>query len=201
MPSGRAGRESLARAGRRARRSADTTPSGPSNAPPSGTESRWLPVTTPGRRVRVAPPRPLVAGAVLGHVQAARRASPANHSRRVRSSPSRRTGGSRPSPARPTGAGPPTCRAKVTRQPSRIGHAHAALASRPRRPARSRRRRAGGRPCPGRWSAPARASARPASVPSATVTCPAWIERPMPTPPPWWIDTQVAPDDACRPAR
>ena len=22
---------------------------------------------------------------------------------------------------------------------------------------------------------------------------PAWIERPMPTPPPWWIDTQVAP--------
>ena len=33
-------------------------------------------------------------------------------------------------------------------------------------------------------------------VPSATITCPAWIERPMPTPPPWWIDTQVAPD-AC----
>ena len=26
----------------------DTTPSGPSNAPPSGTESRWLPVTTAG---------------------------------------------------------------------------------------------------------------------------------------------------------
>ena len=32
------------------------------------------------------------------------------------------------------------------------------------------------------------------SVPSATHTCPAWIERPMPTPPPWWIDTQVAPE-------
>ena len=28
---------------------------------------------------------------------------------------------------------------------------------------------------------------------SARVTCPAWIERPMPTPPPWWMDTQVAP--------
>ncbi len=23
---------------------------------------------------------------------------------------------------------------------------------------------------------------------------PAWIERPIPTPPPWWIDTHVAPD-------
>ena len=31
-------------------------------------------------------------------------------------------------------------------------------------------------------------------VPSATETWPAWIERPMPTPPPWWIDTQEAPD-------
>src|SRR3982750_110416 len=31
------------------------------------------------------------------------------------------------------------------------------------------------------------------SVPSATLTCPAWMDRPMPTPPPWWIDTQVAP--------
>jgi hypothetical protein len=33
------------------------------------------------------------------------------------------------------------------------------------------------------------------SVPSATQTWPAWIDRPMPTPPPWWIDTQVAPDE------
>ena len=32
------------------------------------------------------------------------------------------------------------------------------------------------------------------SVPSATVTWPAWSERPMPTPPPWWKETQVAPD-------
>jgi hypothetical protein len=31
------------------------------------------------------------------------------------------------------------------------------------------------------------------SVPSATLTWPAWIDRPMPTPPPWWIDTQDAP--------
>ena len=34
--------------------SAEATPSGPSNAPPSGTESRWLPVTTPGRTGRHA---------------------------------------------------------------------------------------------------------------------------------------------------
>ena len=33
------------------------------------------------------------------------------------------------------------------------------------------------------------------SVPSATHTIPAWIERPMPTPPPWWIDTHDAPDE------
>ena len=30
-------------------------------------------------------------------------------------------------------------------------------------------------------------------VPSATTTCPAWIDLPMPTPPPWWIDTHEAP--------
>ena len=32
------------------------------------------------------------------------------------------------------------------------------------------------------------------SVPSATETWPAWMERPMPTPPPWWMETQVAPE-------
>ena len=32
------------------------------------------------------------------------------------------------------------------------------------------------------------------AVPSATVTWPAWIERPMPTPPPWWMETQEAPE-------
>ena len=31
-------------------------------------------------------------------------------------------------------------------------------------------------------------------MPSATITWPAWMQRPMPTPPPWWIDTQVAPE-------
>jgi hypothetical protein len=30
-------------------------------------------------------------------------------------------------------------------------------------------------------------------VPSATQTIPAWIERPIPTPPPWWMLTQDAP--------
>ena len=30
--------------------------------------------------------------------------------------------------------------------------------------------------------------------PSATTTTPAWIDLPMPTPPPWCTDTQVAPD-------
>jgi len=34
--------------------SALTTPSGPSKAPPSGTESRWEPMTTPGRPARTA---------------------------------------------------------------------------------------------------------------------------------------------------
>ena len=34
------------------------------------------------------------------------------------------------------------------------------------------------------------------SVPSATETWPAWMERPIPTPPPWWMETHVAPEDA-----
>ena len=32
------------------------------------------------------------------------------------------------------------------------------------------------------------------AVPSQQITIPACCEYPMPTPPPWWIDTQVAPD-------
>jgi len=32
------------------------------------------------------------------------------------------------------------------------------------------------------------------SDPSATTTTPAWMERPMPTPPPWWTLTQEAPE-------
>jgi hypothetical protein len=31
-------------------------------------------------------------------------------------------------------------------------------------------------------------------VPSATQTCPACCDRPIPTPPPWWIDTHDAPE-------
>src|SRR3954454_7620501 len=45
-PSGRAGRTPRSRS-RSIAASADTTPSGPSYAPPSGTESRWEPVSTP----------------------------------------------------------------------------------------------------------------------------------------------------------
>ena len=32
------------------------------------------------------------------------------------------------------------------------------------------------------------------SEPSATTTIPAWIDRPIPTPPPWWMLTHDAPD-------
>src|SRR5690348_2228663 len=46
-----------------------------------------------------------------------------------------------------------------------------------------------------------RSSRRAASgVPSATITCPAWRELPMPTPPPWWNETQDAPDAVFRSA-
>jgi len=46
-----------------------------------------------------------------------------------------------------------------------------------------------------------RSSRRAASfVPSATITMPACCEKPMPTPPPWWIDTQVAPEAQLRSA-
>src|SRR6185437_5545857 len=34
---------------------------------------------------------------------------------------------------------------------------------------------------------------RISGVPSATITCPACSELPMPTPPPWWKDTHDAP--------
>jgi len=35
----------------------------------------------------------------------------------------------------------------------------------------------------------------PSAVPSATTTTPAWIDFPIPTPPPWWTDTHEAPDE------
>ena len=79
-PMGRDGWKPLSRNESTAAR-ALTTPSGPSNAPPSGTLSRCEPVTTPlspcaARRVWVSPPGPLVAHPVLGEVEAARRALP-----------------------------------------------------------------------------------------------------------------------------
>src|SRR5206468_8011095 len=49
-------------------------------------------------------------------------------------------------------------------------------------------------PSPGSFVS-TRSSRRPADgVPSATLTCPAWSEFPMPTPPPWWNETHAAPD-------
>src|SRR3989441_1280583 len=49
-------------------------------------------------------------------------------------------------------------------------------------------------PIPGSFVS-TRSSRRPAAaVPSATLTCPAWSEFPMPTPPPWWNDTHPAPE-------
>ena len=63
-----------------------TTPSGPSNAPPSGTESRWLPVTTPGPSASGSPHHahwlPLRS---TTRSSPRRAASAANHSRQARS--------------------------------------------------------------------------------------------------------------------
>ena len=63
-----------------------TTPSGPSKAPPSGTESRWLPVVTPGPSRQGRPTRPT--GCRCGRRSRSsprRTASAANHSRQARS--------------------------------------------------------------------------------------------------------------------
>src|SRR5690606_16556419 len=49
-------------------------------------------------------------------------------------------------------------------------------------------------PMPGSLGSTRRIFSPASAVPSATVTCPAWRERPMPTPPPWCRDTQEAPD-------
>lgn len=49
-------------------------------------------------------------------------------------------------------------------------------------------------PIPGSFVRTRRIFSPASRVPSATVTCPAWIERPMPTPPPWCRDTQDAPE-------
>src|SRR5262249_47864731 len=66
IPSGRTGRQPRSRS-RSTAANAETMPSGPSKGPPSGTESRWLPVTTalapggagtPGPPAAPGPPAP-----------------------------------------------------------------------------------------------------------------------------------------------
>ncbi len=46
---------------------------------------------------------------------------------------------------------------------------------------------------PGSASSVRRIRSPASSVPSATHTCPACSDSPMPTPPPWWNDTHDAP--------
>ena len=48
-------------------------------------------------------------------------------------------------------------------------------------------------PMPGSFVSTRSRRNRISGVPSATITCPAWSELPMPTPPPWWKLTQLAP--------
>ena len=77
------------------------------------------------------------------------------------------------SPGCPAGGAPARGRSR-----SRLGSPH-------RRGARRR--------WPGRSTARAPAACAASGVPSATITMPACCEKPMPTPPPWCSDTQVAP--------
>ena len=46
---------------------------------------------------------------------------------------------------------------------------------------------------PGSASSVRRIRSPASGVPSATITWPAWSDLPMPTPPPWWNETQLAP--------
>ena len=46
---------------------------------------------------------------------------------------------------------------------------------------------------PGSASSVRRIRSPASGVPSATHTCPACSDLPMPTPPPWWNETQLAP--------
>ena len=55
-------------------------------------------------------------------------------------------------------------------------------------------------PVPGSAVSTRCSRAAASGVPSATTTIPAWMEYPMPTPPPWWTETQVAPHTAFRSA-
>ncbi len=127
----------------------------------------------PGVCVGVAEPGPLVAGAVERQAEPARGrlAGEPVPQRRVlgastRSGGSRRCAGCRPIGSRSDHSDvearrhPPACSSRSRG----LGHRDRGPRARPRppRPGRSRRPRAGSRPCPGRWSAPARSSARPA---------------------------------------
>src|SRR6266487_2313305 len=56
-------------------------------------------------------------------------------------------------------------------------------------------------PVPGSFVSTRSSLASVAGLPSQTITMPAWIELPIPTPPPWWTLTQEAPDDDRRPER
>ncbi len=50
-------------------------------------------------------------------------------------------------------------------------------------------------PVPGSFVSTRSTRNAPSSVPSATTCAPEWIERPMPTPPPWCSATQAAPEE------
>ena len=75
----------------------------------------------------------------------------------------------------------------------RRGLREAVLGSPPRALPRSPRRDAAAHPVPGSVVSTRSSRSAASSVPSATTTMPAWIELPIPTPPPWWTLTQVAP--------
>ena len=121
-PIGRAGSNPRVAQQRRARRRRDTTPSGPSNAPPSGTESRCDPTTTPGPSRRGRPTRPT--GCRCGRVVSVqpargRLAGEPLAQRRVLAA-SRRSGGSRRCaavrrPSRPASSRQPTRTSSASR--------------------------------------------------------------------------------------
>ncbi len=87
-----------------------------------------------------------------------------------------------------------SCTLWTWRRPATRASADRHRARRRRRaPPDSRRRRGARLPSRDRSSARARCGSRPPRQPSATMTMPACSELPMPTPPPWWNETQVAP--------
>src|ERR1019366_6726370 len=51
-------------------------------------------------------------------------------------------------------------------------------------------------PVSGSFASPRSSFCAASTLPSATLTWPAWIDLPMPTPPPWWMETHEAPEEA-----